>query len=157
MKTADLWKQVKWVIVAFLVSGLLGALVTASRLRAGPLEIPTAKNTSTETKIYSADFVPGKLWAFTLRSEPDNDQSKPIVFLFGTLNTKVVSPGENALKNASSIVFAYIEEDDLKKFPNPMELVAREEGIIVNNINTVDTHRGLRQLEEIYAKAHNTK
>ncbi|HCK42629.1 MAG TPA: hypothetical protein DHW22_13470 [Planctomycetaceae bacterium] len=154
------WKRVylnkvPWVLGVSLASGLIGALLTMAHLQAKPIDLPLVqKNTTTQPVVHSVTYVPGKLWTYTLRSEPDNDKSPPIVFLLGELDARLVLPGESKITKSTSFGFMYLNENAIKKFPKAIKLATIEEGIVAQRIDTVNAVRGLQQLKDAYAKAH---
>jgi hypothetical protein len=148
------WKQLRWVVTASLVSGLAGAILMA-HLQAGPLDVPLQykTNTSSQPVLHSAEFQHGSFYTYTLRSEPGNDESKPIVFLFGELRTEYIMPSENVPTGTKQFTYMYVTEDLLKKFPSAREMVEIEQGIVANPIDTTYAEHGLEQLKAAYAKA----
>ena len=149
------WKRARWALAISLTSGSLGALLAIAHLHAGPMEVPLLqKNKSSQPVTHAAAYVPGKLWAYILRSEPDNAKSAPIVFLVGELVTQLILPDSSTLTESKAVVFSYVRENDLKVFPWALELVHREEGIIANRIDSVTTEMGLQQLKDVYDTAH---
>ena len=48
----------------------------------------------------------------------------------------------------------YLNEEDLTHFPSARELGTREDGIVCDLINTVDTVEGLDQLKRAFTKGH---
>ena len=155
MNAKEYWKKIQWVTAIALASGLSGALLTALHLHAGPLEIPLELDTNTTSQpiLHSASYQPNTLLAYTLRSEPANSDSKPILFMLGQLNSKLILPGQNKLVSANSFAFMYVT-DELKEFPSAKVLIKMEQGIVATPIDTVDTVKGLQQLKDAYAKAH---
>jgi len=150
MRTNKLWKRTIWPFVAMLVGGLIGGVITFAHVRAAPTAIP--KVALQQPAMHSVKYVPGLCAVFTLWPKPDQAQNEPIRLLVGVVRRPFQLPGDDSVTERQDLCYMYLNEEDLTHFPSARKLGTRDDGIVCDLINTVDTVKGLDQLKHAFTK-----
>jgi len=153
MQTVEYRINKKWLLGVALASGLTGSALTMVHLRAAPVEITSQENLSSKPIWKAARYNPNTLAAYTLRSNPSDEESDPIVIIVGQVVAKLVLPGESDIRMMNGLAYMYVTEEDLNEFPSALE-VAKRDKITCDIIDTENTAKGLIELRNAYSRAH---
>jgi len=146
MNANQRWKRTVWTFAGMLASGVMGGVLTLAHLRGAPIE-----GSKRNPGIISATYLEDTVAVYTLRGQND---AEPILLMAGKLEVEMLKEGGREPIVDNFFGFMYVYEEDLREFPSPFVVVHREDGILCQRVETVDTEVGLATLRQAFENAY---